>query len=459
MSAGDASRAQRRLQVHLLGVDGGGRRFFGMLVAGFFTFSSPAHAGAEPRPISLEEAVALAERNVPAVVQAMGQERASAAEVRSAWGAFLPSLSLNAGAVRQLPANGGESRIENGQVVELPTQAWSSSMGLGANLQLFGGGERFFSLRQARARQRMAGFSLVEQRYDTAFKVKQSFFDVLAARESAVAASAQLEQAEQQFRAAVARVRARTATRSDSLRADIQLRGARLAVIEAQNAIESTEASLTRAVGAEEPVTAAGGELPGEASVALSEAELHALAAVSPAVKNAAAALEAARAARQSAWSSYLPSLGASYSLSGSGAGSPFGDPSLAYSGSLHLSLSLPIFDGLKRESQLVQARVAEASAEVTVRDARLAATEGVVQGLAAFRAARARVESQTVTLAAAAEDLRVQQQRYAVGNSTLLDLLASQTQLDESRRDLIRARYDLRIAKAQLEAWVGRDL
>mgnify|MGYP003433230540 CR=1 FL=1 len=30
---------------------------------------------------------------------------------------------------------------------------------------------------------------------------------------------------------------------------------------------------------------------------------------------------------------------------------------------------------------------------------------------------------------------------------------------LDQARRDLIRARYDLRVAKAELEALVGRDL
>jgi outer membrane protein len=59
----------------------------------------------------------------------------------------------------------------------------------------------------------------------------------------------------------------------------------------------------------------------------------------------------------------------------------------------------------------------------------------------------------------AAEEDLRVQQQRYAVGASTLLDVLTSQTQLIQARRDLIRARYDQRIAKAQLEALVGREL
>jgi len=68
-------------------------------------------------------------------------------------------------------------------------------------------------------------------------------------------------------------------------------------------------------------------------------------------------------------------------------------------------------------------------------------------------------VISQTATVEAAEEDLRVQQQRYAVGASTLLDVLTSQTQLNQARSDLIRARYDQRIAKAELEALVGREL
>jgi len=75
------------------------------------------------------------------------------------------------------------------------------------------------------------------------------------------------------------------------------------------------------------------------------------------------------------------------------------------------------------------------------------------------LRSAEERIEAQTATLAAAEEDLRVQQQRYAVGGSTLLDVLTSQTQIDQARRDLIRARYDRRVAEAQLEALVGRDL
>ena len=78
---------------------------------------------------------------------------------------------------------------------------------------------------------------------------------------------------------------------------------------------------------------------------------------------------------------------------------------------------------------------------------------------LAAVRTAQARILLQQATIDAAKEDLRVQQQRYALGASTLLDVLTSQTTLDAARSALIQARQDVRIARAQLEALIGRDL
>ena len=73
---------------------------------------------------------------------------------------------------------------------------------------------------------------------------------------------------------------------------------------------------------------------------------------------------------------------------------------------------------------------------------------------------AEARVRVQMQAIAAADEDLRVQQQRYALGASTLLDLLASQTALNQARQALIQARFDGRVTRAQLAGfglvWFG---
>ena len=164
---------------------------------------------------------------------------------------------------------------------------------------------------------------------------------------------------------------------------------------------------------------------------------------------------------RRGAWSDYLPSVTAGYSRSASGTAEALGLGADAYdySGSLRLSLSLPLFNRLQREEQLVRARVAEENAEAGLRDAQLAALQSLTTTLGAYRTAGQRVEAQAASVEAAEEDLRVQQQRYAVGSSTLLDVLASQTTLDQARQQLIRARYDQRVAKAQLEALAGREL
>ncbi len=420
---------------------------------------APAPSRPAPRPITLQEAVDRAQKSALGVIQAQGQARTSSAATRAAHGAFLPSVSLTAGATRQY-TSGARTRIENGQVVTLPSTPWSSSAGLGANVALFTGGQRFFDLRQARAREKSADVNETAQQFAAALQAKQQFFNVLAARESQTAAAAQLEQAELQRKTAIARSNARVATRSDSLRAEIQYRQAQLAVVNARVDLETADAALTRAVASEEPVTAAT-DTPDHPGLNLDDEALRAMALNGPAVKQAQADLSAAKAEQRSAWTDYLPSLSASYSRTGSGSGNDpqFVDRDFSYSGQLRFTASMPIFDQFQREQRVTQAKVDETNAEAMLRDARLAAIEALTTQLGAFRSAEERAVSQTATVDAAVEDLRVQQQRYAVGASTLLDVLTSETQLNQARSDLIRARYDQRVAKAQLETLVGREL
>lgn len=441
----------------------------GVLMAGATSAFAVAARGAEPvladtsvHVITLAEAVRLAEQNGLAIVQARGEKRVSAASVRSTAASFLPSVSLSAGATRQY-TGGSRTRVNpNGTVEILPDKPWSYNAGVGASVELFDGGRRFFDLRAARAGSAAAGANVTAQRYNAVLDAKEQFFNVLAARESEVAGRAQLDQAEQQLRTAIARVRARAATRSDSLRSEIQVRNARLAVLDAQNARELADASLTRAVGTPYRVTAAPADSQESLALLIGDEELAALAESGPTVRQARAELDAARASRRSSWTGYLPTVTASYSRTAAGSRNAFRiglDDSTAYSGSLRLSFSLPIFDQLQREQSVVRADVAEENAEAALRDARLAAREDLTRILGTFHSAGERVAAQTASVEAAEEDLRVQQERYAAGNSTILDVLTSQTQLYQARQALIQARFDQRVAKAQLEALVGRDL
>jgi outer membrane protein len=416
--------------------------------------ASVASAQEAPRPITLDEAVQLAQRNAPLAVQSRGQLRSSDATVRGAYAAFLPDVNLNMSRAWE----GGTRTVQAGRPVD-DEGPWSSSAGASMSIQLFDGGSRFYELRRARAQQDAAEANDIDQRFQIALDVKQAYYDGLAARESEAAARTQLEEAQQQMRTATARMAAGAATKSDSLRTVIQIGNAQLALITAQNALRTAEATLTRLVATPFPVTPAEDTLSPQ-SISMDSTSLEQLALDGPAIREAAAQWQVARASQKAARSAYFPSISMSYSRGSNGDDLGYGwnDP-FRYSSNLRFTASYPLFNRLNREEQRVSADVQEANSAAALRDAQFAARQQLSQFLGALRTAEARIAIQSASVAAAEEDVRVQQQRYAVGASRLLDLLTSQTELNNARAALIQARYDYRIAKAQLEALVGRAL
>jgi outer membrane protein len=291
--------------------------------------------------------------------------------------------------------------------------------------------------------------------------VKQQYYNILAARESQSAAQAQIQQAEQQLRASSLRLRAGAAIISDSLRSVIALGNARLALLTAQNNLQVANQTLTRLIASPRTVTAAPSDTLDQQVVIPTIDELVPLVDRAPAIQQAEAQLASAHASLRSAKTAFLPTVSMSFSRGGSGLDPQFGfgDKRYAYNQNLSFSLNFPLFNNLNREVTVARAIVAEDVAEAQARDAKLLARQTLVQSLGQMKTAQEQVAIQTVSVAAATEDLRVQQRRYELGATTLLDLLTSQTQLDNARSALIRARYDYRVAKAQLEALIGRDL
>jgi outer membrane protein len=411
------------------------------------------------RKISLNEAIRMADQNAPAAVQAEGVERTSKAAKVSAIGAIFPSATLTAGRVIQF--GGGQTRVnQNGETVAI-AGAPTNSTGLSLNMTLFDGGQRLYALRTAKYDIAAAEANRVAVKYNVALQVKQQYYAVLAAIESRDAAEFQMAQATEQFKTSVAKVRAGVATRSDSLRGVIQIGNAQLALITAQSNREAADAALTRLVGSEVPVTADPASIQENMAALPDSAELAALAKHGPAVQQAEANVDASEEQAKASKATYLPSLSASYSRTGSGSDPRFGlgDGAYAYNGRLSFSLSYPVFNNFQREEQVVRAKVARTNAEVVLRDTHLAAQQTLTQNIGALRSASQRVAVQVASVAAAEEDVRVQQQRYNIGASTFLDLITSQAALATARQALIQARYDYRIARAQLEALVGREL
>jgi len=439
-----------------------------MIFAGAVLMAAPLGAqgsGAEDgaRPVSLREAIELAMRNAPAAVQARGLDRNAGAARRQAYGAYVPTMNLTVGSGR---TQGTTINNFNGQLTALSGNPWSYSNGLGMNLELFDGGRRMSEVNRIRATADVAEVSAVSARFDAELQVRQQFYAALAARESAAAAKAQLEQAEQQLRASSARVSAGVATKSDSLRSAIQVGNAQLAVLTAENDLRVANAALTRVAGSTSPIAASASDTVDASTPLPSEAQLSALLLDGPSVRLAKYNVAVAAAAKRSQRSSYLPTISMSYNYSFSDNSKGFAGRQLLLVGgnnasrqTMNFNISYALFNGFQRETQSVQLDVALQNAEAQERDARLAARANLTTLLRSAQNAQARVSVQLASVAAAEEDLRVQQQRYALGASTLLDLLTSQTQLNQARQALIQARFDGRVARAQLSSLVGREL
>lgn len=423
--------------------------------------AQPASQDGAARPISLDEAVRLAQQNAPALVQARGAMRTSAAGVRRAYAAYLPNVNASMSSGRSAGAT-----YFQGELVPLRGDPWSFSNSVSANIDLYDGGRRSSELRRTRAVETAAEATERNQLFNTALSVKQQYFNGLAARELEAAALRQLEQAEQQLAVSIARVRAGAATKSDSLRSVIQVGNARLAVLTARNNLQVANAGLTRLVGTDFVVTASPSDTLAPAVLVADSAALASMLHAAPALRQAEADLAAARAAVRTARAAWLPSVSASYSFSANQSSGGFEAGNLFLLGGqnpnnkrLNFNVSYPLFNQLQRETSITQAQVSERNAEATLRDARLAAQQTLTQALGTMRLAEERAAIQDASVIAAEEDLRVQTQRYQLGAATLLDVLTSQATLNQARAALIQARYEARVAKAQIEALVGQDL
>ncbi|HEX6558083.1 MAG TPA: TolC family protein, partial [Longimicrobiales bacterium] len=171
----------------------------------------------------------------------------------------------------------------------------------------------------------------------------------------------------------------------------------------------------------------------------------------------ATASYQATHASASAARAQYLPTL----RLSG---GYDWFNQNAAINGgrlswSTRLSLSYPLFNGFTREDNIARASATERNALATATDARLKARADLERTLNALKLAEEQVGLSKQAVEVAREDLRVQEERYKLGMSTILDRITSQINLMDAENNEVAARYDYEIARAQLEALIGRAL
>jgi outer membrane protein TolC len=427
------------------------------------TAASVGAARAQGRAVTLEEAVALALRAQPAVVQAQGDLDVAYAGKRQAIGSYLPTLSFSSGISQNSPDrwNPQTQQYITGQ------RSVSYSTGLDASLLLFDGLSRMADTRAANATVSSADATLTNQRFQIILQTKQAFFGALAAAELVRVTATQVARAEQQLKISKEKLAAGSAIRSDTLRSTVELGNARLQLLNAQAQLATAEANLARLIGADGAVRASGTPvLPSVSALDTAALRLEVVSR-SPSVQAADAQARAADAQVGVARAQYFPTLRASFSQNWAGAqndvwlspGAIADWPRLGNSWSLRFNLSWPLFNGFSRETAMTRSLAGRKAAEARAADARRQANAAFTQQLAALESAAQQLAIAEASRAAAEEDLRVQQERYRLGAATIVDVLTSQVSLGQAEVNLVQARLDLLLAKAQIETLAGREL
>ncbi len=424
-----------------------------LALAALVAFGDAARGQEPVQSMSLEEAMELSLVHSPQLAQSQAGVVNAGNTRRRAWGAFLPNVSVGSGASVQ-----SQNRFDPNtqRVVTGSNDSYNAS--LNANYQLFQGGRRYSELGRSASAILEAEARLLDQRLAVTLQTRTLFMNALRQLELVEVAEASVTRAEESLAITRTRVQVGTGTRSDSLRTRLELANARQALLQARNQLRASQYSLGRQVGADGPVSPIRPEGLDPAPLALGEREIVALAeSASPTVRAAEAASAVARSSVGNARSSYLPSLSMSSGYTWANQEPAFDGGATSWS--FRFSGSYQLFDGFQRQQTVTQASEAQRVARLAEDDARRGVRQSVDGALRTLETQEQAIGIALEAVAVAEEDLRLNRARYEVQAATVLDVITSQVALDQAEANLVSARYDYALAKAELESIVGRSL
>ena len=433
--------------------------------------------------LSLEQCIDRALDHNTQVLQAEQQVLRSEADVASARAQRLPSLSttlMSLGRSRtgpslriqdnptgQIDPETGERIFaeERTRIPGIDRTSYAFSAGVGHTL--YDGGARRWSHRSARESLTASELGLRSGRDGVVYQVKQRYYALLKAQELVEVQGEALELSLKRQEEAEIRLEVGAGTRVDLLRLQVAADNARANLINAEQQVQLSRASLNHALGRGLSAPVETVPLAGDPTLPPETAEAEAMAELVDRAKRANPGLEQARRSRSSAEMSLKARRAAwhprvtgnlSYSRNNEVFDRVYGDLDQNYRLNGGLNLTYQLFDGGLRSADVDRARSSLESARLGLeqqeRDLALSVETTYLELVRLGRILR--IARRTAELAA--EDLRLAEERYRVGKGRLLEVLDAQVGLTSARNNRVNTRYDLALAEADLERLTGES-
>ncbi len=438
-------------------------RFLAAITCGYASFSShaelllDAHLTAQPdktwqaktgtasgvtgmtAPLTLAELTELALHNNPATREIWAAARAQAAAADVAGSAYWPTLDANVSLSRGISSINTSSGVVSGN-----TQT-RLSPSISLSYLLFDFGARAATEQSARYGSLAANLNKDRVLQDVVLKVEQAYYQLLAARQTVVAAEETLKTVQMSLTLANSRRQAGLATIGDVYQAETMLAQGHLQLRKAQGEAGKLKGVLCNSVGL--PVTAKlefaalAGRPPVREIRRSIDAYLEQARSARPDLAAAEAQARAAYADIDAAAAQGRPAL----TLVANAANTYNNFPDYRFdnasnSGSIGINLSVPLFDGFRTRDNVRQTR-ARAEQLDAARDRIASQIElDVWQAYFDLDTAEAAIDSADALLRSAVRSRQVAESRYQSGVGNLPDLLSVQASEASARMEVISA-------------------
>lgn len=425
-----------------------------------------AQQAQQPSPITLQQAVNIALEKNPERKAALANTRAASADVKEARSFLLPHVTFSETATRgndPVYVFGGKLRQRRFTAADFALNILNTPTPFGNFATRFGGAwnlfDSFGSWRAVNRAERVkdaAGHQLERTNQEIIFRIVDAYYGVLLAKK-------QLEVAEQSMKTAQA-IRDRSKDRfesgvvveSDYLSAQVRLATRKQELIRAQNNLALARAQLSTSMG----VSAENEFDPAEAlaernlpAATLEEAEKKAM-EMRPDLKRIRSEEAAQQQSVSIAKSSFGPRVNAF-------AGWEADNPTFLAGGGGNnwlagIEVQFDLFQGGAKRARLSRERAIQEKVSAVKEMATDAVRLEVRRAYYDLDAARQQVEVARATIAEAQESLRINQNRFDSGLSTITDLLAVEEAARRSQADYWEALYRYHTGYANLELASG---
>jgi outer membrane protein len=397
---------------------------------------------------SLQELYEAARGHDAAYQAARSQYEANLYKADQAKAALLPTVNFTAGAstssLRTEQSSGTSDREFDNR-----------NVGINASQPLYRP-NNYASYQQGTRQADLAEAQLLAAEQDLIVRVSQAYFDVLASQDSLTFVQAQKTAVAEQLASARRNFEVGTATITDTREAQARYDLVIAQEIAAENDLRVKKLALDQLVGKPDarphPLTPAAtlpGLLPEDVNLWVQQGqEQH------PAIRQARIAREIADLETDKAAAGHKPTLdlNASHTINRNIGGTAFfPTDSKTYNTTVGVQFNLPLFAGFATQNRLRETLALEEKARADLENAQRTVAQGtrtayfgVVSGLGQVKALEAAEASSQSALDA-------NKLGYQVGVRINIDVLNSQSQLYQTKRDLAKARYDVLVGGLRL--------